>query len=63
MKDLKNLDGAKVLNKKEQQTILGGKIACDTHHDCPPGQCCMGAFGGTYCGIPNSGDDLCYPMI
>jgi hypothetical protein len=41
MKDLKNLTGAKMLSKKEQQFIKGGKEACDIYgHDCHEGYSC-----------------------
>ena len=45
MKDLKNLKGAKMLNKMEQKTIKGGwrpimKI-CGGDSDCPEGYCCQ----------------------
>ena len=61
MKDLRNLKGAKLLSKTEQQAISGGRIACGRYGGvCPPGMCCM---NNTYCGVPNEGDDLCYPEI
>ena len=37
MKNLKNLKGAKLLSKNEQQSIKGGKRLCP----CPPGQVCI----------------------
>ena len=41
MKNLKNLKEAKVLNKKEQRMIKGGKRYCSVDYPCPPGQICV----------------------
>ena len=49
MKDLKNLNGAKVISKNEQKSIKGGVvyIYCDDDNPCPIGFICMmGPFGG-----------------
>ncbi|MBI9053929.1 MAG: hypothetical protein JEY96_08945 [Bacteroidales bacterium] len=36
MRDLKKLEGAKMLSKTEQRTINGGKAyPCETDEDCP----------------------------
>jgi len=48
MKDLKNLQGAKMLSKSEQKFIKGGiapipVIVCDITHPCPPNYLCMWA--------------------
>jgi len=41
MKNLKELQGVKVLSKTEQKTIKGGVQACDTWgHNCYPGWTC-----------------------
>ncbi|MUP39718.1 hypothetical protein [Labilibaculum euxinus] len=42
MKDLQKLAGAKILSKKEQQTVKGGKLGCDTNNPCPDGYKCIG---------------------
>jgi hypothetical protein len=41
MKNLKNLTGAKQLNKKEQQAIKGGKMQCYADGTCPTGWTCI----------------------
>jgi len=41
MKSLKALKGVKELNKKEQKSITGGLISCDSTHLCPTGYCCI----------------------
>ena len=41
MKDLKNLTGAKILSKKEQQSVKGGiHEPCGRDSDCEPDHCC-----------------------
>ena len=45
MKKLKNLKGAKILSKNEQQQVKGGKLRCSWGEDgyyCPPGYMCVG---------------------
>ncbi len=38
---MKNLKGIKMLSKKEQQSINGGRRGCNMYNlFCPPGQCC-----------------------
>ena len=46
MKDLKNLDGAKVLSKTEQKAIKGGLACRYPDNWCPPGSYCCFAMGG-----------------
>ena len=41
MKNLKNLKGAKMLSKNEQQSIKGGTIICSSADDCPPNNLCL----------------------
>jgi len=40
MKNLKDLNGVKVLSKNEQKTITGG-LACRPDGGCPYGSCCV----------------------
>ncbi|RPH33144.1 MAG: hypothetical protein EHM93_06325 [Bacteroidales bacterium] len=52
MKNLKELKGVKVLNKKEQKSILGG-LACVTNGgdpECP---------GGTFCCHEGNWEGMC----
>ena len=43
MKDLQKLAGAKILSKKEQQEVKGGKMQCPVDGKCPsPMQCIDG---------------------
>jgi len=46
MKTLQELSGVKLLTKKEQVEILGGKLMCTFHVDtpptCPSGYICIG---------------------
>jgi len=61
MKKLTSL--GKALNKAEQKMINGGKKYCDSNFACPSGECCKNAASGQgYCGVPNQGPDLCYPI-
>ncbi|MUP39717.1 MULTISPECIES: hypothetical protein [Labilibaculum] len=41
MKDLQKLNGAKILSKKEQQTVKGGKMQCYADGTCPAGWTCI----------------------
>ncbi len=44
MKKLKNLKGAKMLNKVEQQSVKGGKRMClwrEGEYYCPPPYVCL----------------------
>lgn len=47
MKMLQNLNEAKILSKKEQLSIKGGKLRCTDHEygapTCPPGYVCVGS--------------------
>ncbi len=46
---MKNLKGIKMLSKKEQQSINGGRKACNFFSQfCPPGQCCSNGLCMTY---------------
>lgn len=38
---MKNLKNAKILSKTEQQSINGGKAACDARHFCGPNEVCL----------------------
>ncbi|WP_320019064.1 hypothetical protein [Labilibaculum manganireducens] len=40
MKDLQKLNGAKILSKKEQQMVKGGR-ACNNEYPCPSGYSCI----------------------
>ena len=43
MKNLLNINGAKVLTKREQGNVQGGQPVlkmCGPNGDCPPGFCC-----------------------
>ncbi|NOQ26713.1 MAG: hypothetical protein GQ564_15240 [Bacteroidales bacterium] len=40
MKELKNVEGAKMLSKMEQKIIKGGTCFCETDDDCPEGYYC-----------------------
>lgn len=46
MKTLKELKGANLLSKKEQEAIVGGKLRCTYDSNgfltCPPGFTCVG---------------------
>lgn len=42
MKKLQQLTGAKILSKKEQQSVKGGKLGCDLNNLCPQGYTCIG---------------------
>ena len=42
MKELKNLANAKILSKKEQQSVKGGKRQCNPDGTCPTGWTCIG---------------------
>lgn len=44
MKNLKNLRGAKVLSKEEQQVLKGGVRYCDIYNPCGPGMECIGGI-------------------
>jgi len=48
MKDLKKLKGAKILSKKEQISIKGGKIYCGDGKPCPVGTICNGTWCEPY---------------
>jgi hypothetical protein len=41
LKNILNIEGAQKLTKNEQKSINGGRMACDTTHLCPTGQCCI----------------------
>ncbi|MUP39716.1 hypothetical protein [Labilibaculum euxinus] len=43
MKDLQKLNGAKILSKKEQQTVKGGHgvRTCNYNSNCPEGSLCI----------------------
>ncbi|MUP39719.1 hypothetical protein [Labilibaculum euxinus] len=41
MKYLQKLAGAKILSKKEQQTVKGGKMQCYADGTCPAGWTCI----------------------
>lgn len=42
MKELQNLKGTKILSKKEQRFIKGGKRYCSEDYPCPDGYTCIG---------------------
>ncbi len=50
MKNLKNLKGAKLLSKNQQQSIKGGRKYCNQQQDCPEGYACMNNM--CYLGFP-----------
>lgn len=41
MKDLKNLKGARMISKEEQQGIKGGLYECNSYTPCPAGYDCF----------------------
>jgi len=55
MKNLKELEGVKLLSKNEQKSILGG-LGCDTIEQCPSDTfCCWGSYA-------NGNGGLCRPI-
>jgi len=46
MKKLANLNDVKVLNKKKQKSINGGRVSCRYQSDCHSGDCC--SYGVCY---------------
>ena len=41
LKNIMNLQGTHKLTRNEQKSINGGRLACDSMHLCPKGQCCV----------------------